>query len=287
MEIPVAVALAESVANLPAGPGWWYEPKFDGLRLVMHRTRETVKCQAPSGRTITGAWVDLAIAGQAALRPGTVLDGEAVVWTDGRLDPSAAQVRGNSTPRRASALAAEYPAYYAVWDCLAVDGVDLRDRPYTERRAALLEVLADVPPPIQPVPATDDAEVALVWFEQLRRQGIGGVVAKRATSPYQPARVWQKIRHSEPVDAHVVGYVGPMVQPHRVAVRLPDGRCVLSQAVIAQVAAEMARHITESGPGRRARTDDGEAYTTTGEGLVVEVVAGMARHATVAVICVR
>jgi hypothetical protein len=231
--------------------------------------------------------MDLAAAAQTVLRPGTVLDGEAVVWTDGRLDFAAAQARGNTTPRRASALAAEYPASYAVWDCLAVDGVDLRGRPYVERRAALLDVLTDVKPPIQPVPATEDAEVACVWFEQLQAQGIEGVVAKRATSPYRPDRVWKMARHSETVDAEVVGYVGPPVQPQRVAVRLPDGRRVLSQPVIAPVASEMARHITEAGPGRRARTDDGEAYTTTGQGLVVEVVAGTARHATVTVTRVR
>ncbi|MFJ9036982.1 DNA ligase [Streptomyces sp. NPDC102406] len=287
MEFPVAVALAESVSALPTGPGWWYEPKFDGHRLVMFRTEETVKCQARSGRTVTGTWKDLAVAAQTALRPGTVLDGEAVVWVDGRLDLAAAEARGNCTPRRASALAAEYPAYYAVWDCLAVDGVDLRERPYVERRAALLDVLADAGPPIRPVPATEDAEVARVWFEQLQAQGIHGVVAKGATSPYRPDRVWRTARHSETVHAEVVGYVGPAVQPQRVAVRLPDGRHLLSQTMIAPVAAEMARHLTEAGPGRRARTDGGEVYITTGEGLVVEVVAGTARHTTVTVARVR
>lgn len=281
MEFPVAVALAESVPTLPTGADWWYEPKFDGQRLVLHRTEEGVKCHARSGRTVTTAWMDLAAAAQSALRPGTVLDGEAVVWIDGRLDLAAAEARGNATPRRASALAAEYPAYYAVWDCLALDGVDLRDRPYRERRAALLDLLADAKPPIRPVPATDDAEVARVWFEQLQAQGVEGVVAKRAGSPYRPDRVWRTARHSETVDAEVVGYVGPAVQPLRVVVRLPDGRHLLSQTMIAQVAADMARHITDSGPGRRARTDDGETYTTTGRGLVVEVVAGTTRHATV------
>ncbi|MEB3965022.1 DNA ligase [Streptomyces kunmingensis] len=287
MEFPLAVALAESVSTLPTGPGWWYEPKFDGHRLVMHRTEETVKCQARSGRTVTAAWMDLVGAAQSVLRPGTVLDGEAVVWVGGRLDFAAAEARGNATPRRASALAAEYPAHYAVWDCLALDGVDLRGRPYVERRAALLEVLADAKPSIRPVPATEEAEVARVWFERLQAQGVEGVVAKRAASPYGSARVWRMARHSATVEAEVVGCVGPPVQPQRVAVRLPDGRCVLSQPVIAPVAAELARHITQAGPGRRARTDDGEAYTTTGSGLTVEVVASTARHATVTVTRVR
>ncbi|WP_245239323.1 DNA ligase [Streptomyces sp. MZ04] len=286
MEVPVAVALAEPVTTLPVGRGWWYEPKFDGHRMIMHRTQETLICQARSGRTVTSAWMDLAVAGHAALRPETVLDGEAVVWVDGRLDFSAAQARGNSSPRRAAALAAQYPAHYVVWDCLLVDGQDLRARPYTERRAALLDVLADVPPPIQAVPATDDPDVALAWYEHLRAQGIEGVVAKRAGSSYRAGRIWKKIRHAETVDADVVGYVGPPSCPHRLAVRLPDGRRVLSQALTASLAAEVARHIADAGPGRRARTDDGEQYTTTA-GLVVEVASGTTRHATVMVTRIR
>ncbi|MFD4232623.1 hypothetical protein [Streptomyces sp. NPDC058545] len=30
MEFPIKVALARAVPMLPEGPGWWYEPKFDG-----------------------------------------------------------------------------------------------------------------------------------------------------------------------------------------------------------------------------------------------------------------
>ncbi|MFF1714620.1 DNA ligase [Streptomyces sp. NPDC058268] len=261
----------------------------DGHRLIMWRTEETVRCHTRSGRTVTSAWMDLAVAGQAALLPGTVLDGEAVVWVDGRLSFSAAQSRGNSTLRRASALAAQYkyPANYVAWDCLMADGVDLRGRPYVERRATLLDVLADVPPPIQPTPATDDIDTALAWYEHLPAQGIEGVVAKAASSTYRPTRIWKKIRHSETVDAEVIGYVGPVSRPNRAAVRLPDGRRMLSQALTAPVAAEVARLVAGSGPGRRARTDAGEAYTTTGAGLVVEVESGTTRHATVAVMRVR
>ncbi|WP_276314386.1 hypothetical protein [Streptomyces sp. WAC 01529] len=109
MEYPVAVALAESVTVLPRGPGWWYEPKFDGHRLVMHRTADTTRCHTRSGHTVTSAWMDLAVASQAVLRPGTVLDGEAVVWVNGQLSFSAAQARGNSTARRSAALSGGVP----------------------------------------------------------------------------------------------------------------------------------------------------------------------------------
>ncbi|MFB7083387.1 hypothetical protein [Streptomyces sp. NPDC056308] len=59
--------------------------------------------------------MDLAIAAMA-LRPGTVLDGNAVIWRDGRLDFAAAQSRAASSVTRAHALAARHSALYAWWD---------------------------------------------------------------------------------------------------------------------------------------------------------------------------
>ncbi|MGW8688101.1 ATP-dependent DNA ligase [Streptomyces sp. NPDC055817] len=185
-------------------------------------------------------------------------------------------------------LAERLPASLPTWDLLAHPELgDVRGRPYTERRALLLDLLHDVPPPIQAVPATDDPEVAQLWYDTLQSQGIEGVVCKRATSPYRAGRIWKKVRHADTVDADVVGYVGPASRPYRVAVWLPDGSRVLSQVLSALVAAEIARRVLDAGPGRRARTSAGEAYVTTSRGLVVEVLAGTTRHAVVTVTRLR
>ncbi|MFJ9033034.1 hypothetical protein ACIRQP_31800 [Streptomyces sp. NPDC102274] len=64
MDLPVDVALAKAVPVLPAGSGWWYEPKFDGHRTVMARTAETVVLYACSGRIFRPWWRDLARAGE-------------------------------------------------------------------------------------------------------------------------------------------------------------------------------------------------------------------------------
>ncbi|MFC9753754.1 hypothetical protein [Streptomyces sp. NPDC056921] len=116
------------------------------------------------------------------LRPGTVLDGEAVVLRDGRLDFAAAQSRAASSTTRARALAARYPASYICWDVLQHPDPtigDCRHLPYTERRAFLLELLADVGPPVQVTPATDDRDVAVLWNDALREQGVKGIVCRR------------------------------------------------------------------------------------------------------------
>ncbi|WP_282797357.1 DNA ligase [Streptomyces sp. CC224B] len=287
MEHPIRVALAQAVRVLPRGKGWWYEPKFDGHRTVIVRDAETARLQARSGRIVTTAWMDLAHAAMA-LEPGTVIDGEAVIWRGDRLDFGAVQSRASASPARARELARTTPASYAAWDLLAHPELgDVRTRPYVERRQLLLDVLDPLGPPLQPVPATDDVEVALAWYEGLQEQGIEGIVAKRGSSPYRPGRIWQKIRHAETVDAEVVGYTGPARQPRALVVRLPDGRRAVSQRLTAALAAQAAAHLQAAGPGQPSRTEDGAPYTSAPGSLVVEVLAGTTRHAVVTVTRVR
>ncbi|MGW8730533.1 ATP-dependent DNA ligase [Streptomyces sp. NPDC055808] len=287
MEYPVSVALAQPVPSLPAGAGWWYEPKMDGHRCVLWRDADTVRLHARSGRTVTSAWADIAVAGMDLL-PGTVVDGEAVIWNEGRLDFSAVQARAASAVARSRVLAARLPASYAVWDLLAhPEFGDIRARPYIERRSLLLQLLEDIGPPIQAVPATDDIEVARAWYDHLQGQGVEGVVVKRAAASYRAGRIWVKVRHSDTVDADVVGYTGSPSRPRTLAVHLPDGRRTLTQRLTAPLASAAALHLAAAGPGAQARTDEGDTYTSTSAGLVVEVLAGTTRHAVVTATRVR
>ncbi|MFI1652108.1 hypothetical protein ACH4XT_34985 [Streptomyces avidinii] len=291
MEFPLDVALARPVTVLPHGTGYWYEPKFDGHRTVIRRTDESVVLYARSGRIVTPVWMDLALAAQEMLRPGTVLDGEAVIWRDGAIDFSAVQARAASTPVRARELAAALPASFAAFDLIAHPDPnlgDVRGRPYTERRRLMLELLEHVAPPIQAVPATEDRETALIWFEVLQQQGIEGIVAKRASSTYRGGqRLWEKVRHSETVDAPVTGFTGTAARPRHLIVRLPDGRIGRSQQLTPPLAAQVALFLRGTGQAAEARTPDGEPYRRADEGLVVEVEAGTTRHAVVTVVRVH
>ncbi|WP_228994364.1 DNA ligase [Streptomyces sp. DH8] len=293
MELPVEVALAQAVPVLPAGEGWWYEPKFDGHRTVMARGAETVELYARSGRNVTTFWMDLAVAG-LRLPEGAILDGEAVIWRDGRLDFGAAQSRAASGLTRARQLAARFPASYAVWDVLQhpVEG-DVRGRPYTERRALLVDLLAAVGPPIQAVPTTDDYEVARAWYESLTAQGVEGLVAKRGSAGYPGGRRgWVKVRHAETEDWVVVGYVGPRGRPRRLALEPLEGegttagRVRLSGPLAASLAVQVGRVIAVLPDGSRDRTEK-ESYVRVNTGLVVEVLAGSGRHGTLTVVRAR
>ncbi|MEU0002176.1 hypothetical protein ABZ069_35250 [Streptomyces microflavus] len=85
VEYPIRPALARAVPTLPTGPGWSYEVKVDGHRMILRRTADGVICYSRTGRTVTSHWMDLAVPAMA-LPAGTTLDGEAVIWHDGRID---------------------------------------------------------------------------------------------------------------------------------------------------------------------------------------------------------
>ncbi|MFD3518339.1 hypothetical protein [Streptomyces sp. NPDC058657] len=64
----------------------------------------------------------------------------------------------------------------------------LAARPYRERRRILVQTLAPLGPPLQAVPGTEDLDVARLWREKLRPQGIEGLVLKRLDGAYPRGR---------------------------------------------------------------------------------------------------
>lgn len=188
---------------LPTGPAWSYEMKWDGVRTItgaadgmMHmRTRlgnDIASSRFPELRELTSAVGDI------------ILDGELTVFAGDLPDFGAVVSRMRALRGRAAALAEAHPATMLVFDVLRLDGVDLRARPYIERRETLegLALPQDwvVPPVFTDGPATVEASL---------QHGIEGVVAKRLNSRYTSGRSrdWIKRRHEGVVDAVVVGWV--------------------------------------------------------------------------------
>ncbi|WP_030835286.1 ATP-dependent DNA ligase [Streptomyces hygroscopicus] len=249
LEPPVDVALARAVPTLPTAPPGRrlaYEPKFDGHRLLIFRLEDAVRMQARSGRIITRAFPDLETAARP-LPPGTVLDGEVVVWAGGRTDFAAVQKRAfAASGSRASRLARELPASYAAFDLLATGAEDLRPLPYAQRRARLMALLEPLGPPLQAVPMTTDPGLAATWYEALPEIGVEGLVIKDLDQPYRPGRHWRKVRHSETRDAVVVGVVGPRLRPRALALVLPgDDQPVISAPLSPGVRAQLTTALRE------------------------------------------
>nr|PZN35290.1 MAG: hypothetical protein DIU67_03645 [Actinomycetota bacterium] len=118
-----------------------YEPKWDGFRSLSWSDPE-IRLDSRNERPLLRYFPELRPALEQ-LPPGTVVDGEIVVVVDGATDFDALQQRIHPAQSRIERLSREFPARLVAFDLLAIDGEDLRPRPFRERR----ERRARPPPP--------------------------------------------------------------------------------------------------------------------------------------------
>ena len=204
---PVAPMLAVLAREMPAGPGLWYEPKWDGFRCVVFREGPAVELGSRNKRPLTRYFPELLDPLRRELPERCVLDGEVVVAGPGGLDFDALLQRIHPAASRVQRLAAETPASFVAFDLLAVGDEDLRPAPYAERRARLERVLAAARPPLHLTPATDDVAVARDWFARFEGAGLDGVVVKAADLRYREGeRAMVKVKHERTADCVVAGF---------------------------------------------------------------------------------
>jgi ATP-dependent DNA ligase len=143
----------------------------------------------------------------AELPERCVVDGEIVIATDYGLDFEALQLRLHPAASRVHMLAEQTPAAFIAFDLLALDDDDYTDRPFSERRTALVDALPGVGSSIHVTPATTDLATAERWFDEFEGAGLDGLIAKPLTITYQPdKRVMFKVKHERTADCVVAGY---------------------------------------------------------------------------------
>jgi ATP-dependent DNA ligase len=209
IEPPIEPMLAKPTPEIPTGPGWIFEPKWDGFRALVFRDGAEVYVQSRDLKPLNRYFPELEEPLRALVAPDArfVLDGEVVIATDGGLDFDALLLRIHPAASRVAMLARETPASYVAFDCLADGDADLRETPFAERRRHLLEILAKLPPSVHLTPSTEDAAVARHWFDAFEGAGLDGVIAKRSDRPYLPGkREMAKIKHLRTADCVVAGF---------------------------------------------------------------------------------
>jgi len=205
--LPIEPMLAKLTPAIPEGPGWLFEPKWDGFRTILAFDGDAVTLQSRDLKPL-GRYFPEVVEGVARVLPGpVVLDGETVIMGPRGIDFEALQLRLHPAESRVRKLAGETPAAFVAFDMLSEGGEDLRARPLAERRARLEAYLAAVPPPVYLTPATGDRAVAQDWFDRFEGAGFDGVIAKPLSQPYQPgARAMAKIKHLRTADCVVGGF---------------------------------------------------------------------------------
>ena len=153
---------ARTASELPAGAGWWFEPKWDGFRCLAFRAGDDVILQAKSGKPLTRFFPEVA-AGLAALdEPAFALDGELLIADAGGISFAQLQMRLHPAESRIRKLAASHAATLALFDMLEdAGGRDLRAEPLSRRREALAAFLArHQGPHLTATPGTQDRALA-------------------------------------------------------------------------------------------------------------------------------
>jgi len=204
---PILPMLAKRVAEMPTGGGWLFEPKWDGFRALVFRDGEEILIQSRDEKPLNRYFPELVEVLQSQLPARCVLDGEIVIVKNAGLDFDALQLRLHPAASRVRLLSHEIPASMVFFDLLSEGNRDLRSEAFQRRRADLESVLSSTAPPLHLTPVTSDLGVASDWFRRFEGAGLDGVMAKLASSTYEPnKRVMLKVKHERDCDCVVAGF---------------------------------------------------------------------------------
>ena len=189
------IMLATLADRPPRGDDWCFEIKYDGVRVIARRDGEELSMFGRSGEEITGRYPEIAAALRALPVATFTLDGEIIAEDEnGRPSFQRLQKRMHLTrPRDIEAAAGQVPARGIFFDCLGLEGYDLRGLDLSARK----ELLARVVPPRGTVQLCDHVRGhGEAFLEAAAEMGLEGIVAKRITSRYTGRRSpdWIKVK---------------------------------------------------------------------------------------------
>jgi bifunctional non-homologous end joining protein LigD len=203
----LAPMLAESGDGVSSDPGWRYEPKLDGYRVIAFVTGDRVRLQSRRGLDYTPFFPELAA--ELAPHPAgqMILDGEIVALdADGR--PSFNALQNRAQLKGADEIAAAQrasPVVLVCFDLLHFAGLDLRPAPYSDRHRYLAQCLLPATH-LQLVHTSDDARQL---YTAALEHGFEGIIAKRRSSPYREGRRsgdWLKLKAIQSAEFLIGGY---------------------------------------------------------------------------------
>jgi ATP-dependent DNA ligase len=213
LALPKKIAPMEalSVDEIPAGPEWQYEPKWDGFRTILRRDGDKIELQSKSGQSLTRYYPELVEAASKIKAKRFVLDGEIVVPEGKAFSFDNLLQRIHPAASRVAKLANETPALLIVFDLLAdASGKSFTGLTLQERRAALERFARKYlrgHKSFRLSPATTRLADARKWLKNVGAT-LDGIIAKRRDLPYQTGnrQGMQKIKNYRSADCVVGGF---------------------------------------------------------------------------------
>ncbi len=195
------------------------QPKYDGLRVQIHKDGEQVKLFSRNLESMTEMFPELVKAAARLRAKSVILDGEAIAYNPESEEYVPFQ---ETTARRRKEgiqeLAARVPMRAFVFDAMFRDGDDLTQLPYQQRFEVVQDLLRKADTlVVAPLIKTDSADVLTRELLDNISRGLEGVVAKRLDSTYQAGARnfnWVKLKRNtsgrlnDTIDVVLLGYYG-------------------------------------------------------------------------------
>jgi bifunctional non-homologous end joining protein LigD len=188
-------------------PGWLFERKLDGERVLGFRARDRIRLLSRNRTALNGSYPELVEALGRQSCPDFVVDGEVVAFDGPRTSFARLQQRMQiDDPERAGSSGVA--VHYYRFDLLHLEAHDLRRLPLRRRKALLRHAIAFHDP--LRFMAHRNA-VGEARFREACARGWEGLIAKRADAPYQGGRSsdWLKFKCSEGQELVIGGFSAP------------------------------------------------------------------------------
>ena len=177
-------------------PGWIYEEKYDGYRILAYKEGDRVTLVSRNGNDRTATYASVVRAIRQLRAHKLLLDGEVVAFDSHGISRfQLLQVGSTATA-------------YAVFDCVYSSGRDLRYEPLEIRRAAAESAVDKVEGLMMSRRLADNG---LEAYKIAKKKGYEGLVAKDLSSPYIEGRSskWLKVKVHQEEELVIGGFTEP------------------------------------------------------------------------------
>ena len=196
---PLQIASADFDEQLGPPDRWQIEWKWDGIRAQLVKRKGQLWIWSRGEELVTDRFPELAVLADHVL-DGTVLDGEIVVWKDGRVQPFALLQQRIGRKSLSKKILETVPVAMLVYDLLESNGEDSRQQIQSVRRSRLDHIVSECAQPQLRISPLLQGEA---WpdFERQRINsrdlGVEGLMLKSKDAQYGVGRtkdvgVWWK-----------------------------------------------------------------------------------------------
>lgn len=215
-------------------PGFIYQVKWDGLRMLSFIDKGNVVLQNRGGRIKTESFPELYCLGNINFQP-LILDGEIVSIREGKPDFSMV-LRRNFSSRPGPGAP---PINYVVFDILCFQGRDIRSKPLFQRQGFLEQIELGG----KYVSVIDNFQDGERLYTDTKERDWEGIVGKDTSSSYIAGKsaAWRKYKHRKREVFFIIGYILKMDQLASILVGKDFGQGLVSAGAVGSGLSTSAR----------------------------------------------